>query len=155
MRLRFLLVAGVVAFAWLAGQFAVLQAEQPAKGATAPSKKSAQPWDPKLKGLDVNGDGMITFDEWTRGDDAFEALDWDHDGILSGRELLAGAVRPAFPPPAPLARGEKADVAYERMDGDHDYRLTRREWTGTAAAFGILDVNHDGTLSPFEFGVDR
>ncbi len=155
MRLRSLLTAGVVSFALLAGQTAVLSAAQPPKSATAPAKKSAQPWDPTLKGLDVNGDGMITFDEWSRGDDAFEALDWDHDGILSGRELLAGAVRPAFPPPAPLAPGEKADLAYERMDGDHNYRLTRREWTGTATAFGMLDVNHDGALSPFEFGVDR
>jgi hypothetical protein len=151
MRLRILVSTGVVAFAMLATNPVVA-----AEGAPGGAKKTGQPtWDAKLKALDVNGDRMITFAEWSAGDDAFEALDWDHDGILSGREVLAGAVRPDFPPPAPLAGGETAEAAYERMDADHNYRLTRAEWGGTATAFGILDVNRDGALSPFEFGVGR
>ena len=152
MRLRLFMSAGVIAFELLASP---VVAVQPQKGSPSAAKKAGQAWDPKLKALDLNGDRMITFDEWSAGDDPFEALDWDHDGILSGREVLAGAERPAFPPPAPLAGGETAEAAYERMDADHNYRLTRSEWGGTATAFGILDVNRDGALSPFEFGVGR
>ena len=152
MRLRLFMSAGVIAFALLASP---VVAVQPQKGSPSAAKKAGQAWDPKLKALDLNGDRMITFDEWSAGDDPFEALDWDHDGILSGREVLAGAERPAFPPPAPRAGGDTAEAADERMDADHNYRLTRSEWGGTATAFGILDVNRDGALSPFEFGVGR
>jgi Ca2+-binding EF-hand superfamily protein len=154
MRPRNLAFCGVVAMAILAGAAAPSLAAPP-QGNTSATKKAARPWDAKFQGLDVNGDGMITFAEWNGGDDSFEALDWDHDGILSGRELWAGATRPEFPAVAPLAGGEAPGAAFERMDADHDYRLTRREWTGTAAAFTALDLNRDGALSPFEFGVDR
>lgn len=149
------LASAVVALTLLIGLPHHLLAAQPKGQATTVTKKPARPWDAKFKGLDVNGDGMITFDEWTSGDDSFEALDWDHDGILSGSELWAGATRPSFPPVSRPASAEPADVAYERLDADHDYRLTRREWNGTATAFAALDINRDGALSPFEFGVGR
>lgn len=131
------------------------QAVQPHGDDTARPAQSASAWDSRLRALDVNRDGTVTFAEWNADDASFEAHDWDRDGILSGRELVADAVCPEIPPRAVVPGGESAEMTYERMDADHDYRLIRHEWTGTASEFARLDFNKDGVLSPFEFGIGR
>jgi hypothetical protein len=75
--------------------------------------------------------------------------DWNRDGVLSGDELRADAVRPQS------RRGERDDVLFASMDANDDGRVTRKEWTGTAATFNRLDFNRDGQLSPYEYGVGR
>jgi hypothetical protein len=47
----------------------------------------------KHRGLDRNGDGVITRREWRGNDRSFENMDRNHDGILSGWELTPGRGR--------------------------------------------------------------
>ena len=39
---------------------------------------------------DMNGDGSITRDEWLRSDAVFDALDQDHDGLISQEDVRQG-----------------------------------------------------------------
>src|SRR5689334_19334483 len=48
----------------------------------------------RFQGLDLNGDRVITHDEWRGSDASFRANDWNRDGVLSGAELLPDARRP-------------------------------------------------------------
>lgn len=62
---------------------------------------------PDLKTLDSNGDGKVSYDEFSaRSKALFDKLDSDHDGALSEAELkappprgLAGEEGPQSPPP--------------------------------------------------------
>jgi Ca2+-binding EF-hand superfamily protein len=140
-----------------------------ARGASSPApdpqlqssvKKSgkgtpARQWESHLRQLDTNRDGRVTFAEWDADEDSFNVHDWDHDGILSGDEVLAGAVCPDIPARTLLPGAEPYDVLFERLDSNHDDNLSKREFHGTATAFSQLDFNRDGTISPFEFGVGR
>ena len=39
---------------------------------------------------DMNGDGSITRDEWLGSDAIFDALDQDHDGLISQEDVRQG-----------------------------------------------------------------
>ena len=106
-------------------------------------------WNQRFRGLDDNGNGAISRREWNGDDRSFRVHDWNRDGVLSGDELRADAVRPQS------RRGERDDVLFASMDANDDGRVTRKEWTGTAATFNRLDFNRDGQLSPYEYGVGR
>lgn len=54
-------------------------------GSTAPMR---------FRGLDRNGDGMISRTEWRGNDRSFAKADWNGDGTLSGDEVKPGAKRP-------------------------------------------------------------
>jgi len=47
----------------------------------------------RLYGIDLNGDGKITMEEWQGNQRTFEEFDLNHDGILSGTELHPGMIR--------------------------------------------------------------
>lgn len=56
----------------------------------------------RFRGLDRNGDCMITRDEWRGSDTSFRQHDWNGDGVLSGDEVRPGARRPlSSPSPSP------------------------------------------------------
>ena len=118
-------------------------------------KKPAQKWDARLRALDANRDGRVTFAEWDADDTSFDVRDWDNDGFLSGDEVVAGAVCPTIPARPCRLGGDPYDVIFERLDANHDDHLSEREFQGTAAALVQLDFNRDGLLSPLEFGVGR
>ena len=40
----------------------------------------------RFRGMDRNGDGMITRDEWRGNDQSFQKLDRNGDGVISGDE---------------------------------------------------------------------
>ena len=114
--------------------------------------KHARPdWDRRFHGLDRDGNGVVSRNEWDGDDRAFAVHDWNRDGRLSGDELRAGAT----PPPATRGREDPDHVLFARMDANSDGRVTRNEWTGTARTFDRLDANDDGSLSPYEYGVGR
>src|SRR4029434_4312273 len=48
----------------------------------------------KYRGLDTNKDGIIQRQEWNGSQESFQEHDWNSDGVLSGNEVLPGAKRP-------------------------------------------------------------
>lgn len=48
----------------------------------------------KYRGLDKDGDGVITRAEWPGSDTSFHNHDWNGDGVLSGDEVRPGARKP-------------------------------------------------------------
>src|SRR5215213_8651341 len=49
----------------------------------------------RFQGMDTNGDGIISRDEWRGNDRSFANNDWNGDGQLSGAEVRPGAQRNA------------------------------------------------------------
>ncbi|WP_176696024.1 EF-hand domain-containing protein [Phenylobacterium immobile] len=91
-------------------------------------------------GLDANGDGKITLQEFqaSRGDRMFKRMDVDSDGKLSKAELQMMLDR------AP----QGADAAFAALDADKDGFVIRAEADAAAAAmFGRADTDDDGALS--------
>ena len=97
--------------------------------------------------------------EWNGDDRSFASHDWNRDGVLSGDELDRGrdapdgGASPAPPPPRP--RTESDEVLFARRDVNRDNVVSRSEWVGTTSEFNRLDLNNDGVLSPYEYGVGR
>ena len=105
----------------------------------------------RMTAMDRNSDGVIARHEWTGTADAFEARDWNRDGILSGSELRPGARRGQ----ARRSRDEdtwsdRDDRTVASMDADHNGQLTRREWRGSQEEFDRRDGNRDNLLSGTE-----
>jgi hypothetical protein len=110
----------------------------------------------RFRGLDANNDGVITKSEWRGSDRAFANQDWNHDGVLSGDEVRPGAARPAAQAPKPHSGGGDPDeVLFARFDVNRNGVLSRSEFNGSAETFNSIDFNHDGVLTPYEFGVGR
>jgi len=107
--------------------------------------------------MDRNGDGVVTREEWTGTADAFDARDWNRDGILSGSEMRPGARR-GQERRARDGNGDRGadqfnDSTPERLaalDRNRDGRLTQKEWRGTSEEFKRRDGNQDGVLSGTE-----
>jgi Ca2+-binding EF-hand superfamily protein len=84
--------------------------------------------------VDTNGDGRVTREEWSR---AFDRYDANQDGVLTTREIQAGA-RAAVSPYV---------ERFESLDRDHDGYVSRAEWPLEPASFDRVDRNADGRLS--------
>ena len=95
----------------------------------------------RFAGMDRDGNGVITRNEWSGNDTSFANHDWDRNGVLSGDEIRPGAARPG--------RGND-DARLHQWDINRDGALSRSEWRGTTEAFNRLDINHDGVLSRSE-----
>jgi Ca2+-binding EF-hand superfamily protein len=117
--------------------------------------------------MDTNRDGVISRREWRGNGESFRRHDWNHNGVLSGGELERGVADPvahATPrataprttaPHATAPRTERDEVLFARRDVNRDGRITRDEWHDSVSRFNSLDKNHDGVLSPYEYGVGR
>jgi EF hand len=103
--------------------------------------------DMRFAGMDRNGDGRITRDEWRGNDVSFNQHDWNGDGVLSGDEVRPGA--------QPNRREAEARARFDRLDTNDDNAISLSEWTGTQSAFERLDRNDDGVLSFDEFNARR
>ena len=104
--------------------------------------------DMRFAGMDRNGDGRITREEWRGNDVSFNQHDWNGDGVLSGDEVRPGA--------QPNNRREmEARARFDRLDTNDDDAISLSEWTGTRNAFERLDRNDDGLLSFDEFNARR
>jgi hypothetical protein len=105
----------------------------------------------RFRGMDTDGDGVITRAEWRGSDSAFRRADSNRDGVLSGTE-----VRVAGPAPVAARAGDAASLdqlnsRFSRLDADSDGRLARSEWTGDAGAFELADADHDNIVTRSEF----
>jgi len=86
--------------------------------------------------MDVNHDGRVTRDEWQGARAAFDRLDGNRDGVLSGTEVTGNE-----PPP---------DL-FTSVDSNRDEQITRDEWRWSRSSFDARDRNRDGRLSRDEF----
>lgn len=113
----------------------------------------------RFANMDDNGDGVITRREWRGNARAFDAHDWNRDGILSGDEVRQGARRnPAgaqTEPWEPAAGGppfsDWTAEGFERLDDNGDGRIARAEWRFDAGTFRRADRDGSGWLSRAEF----
>jgi Ca2+-binding EF-hand superfamily protein len=107
--------------------------------------------------MDANGDGVITRSEWRDTRQAFDAADWNRDGVLSGIEVQvrsqSGARAPGDFDVTLDADNNVREDTYARfayLDTNRDRRIERGEWRGTAASFYSLDRNGDNLLTMME-----
>jgi len=101
----------------------------------------------RFQQMDLNGDRIITRDEWRGNDRSFRNQDWNGDGVLSGIELRVGARRPRDPEVVGTTGEQDRFVA---LDKNGDGRVTRSEWAGNGNVFDALDANGDGVLTRAE-----
>jgi Ca2+-binding EF-hand superfamily protein len=100
----------------------------------------------RFRGMDRNGDGVITRAEWRGNDRSFDVHDRNRDGILSGDEVRA-------PEQAYFDRdGWDALVdQFDRTDSDNNGVISRDEWYGDRATFRRLDTDNNGVIRLSEF----
>jgi Ca2+-binding EF-hand superfamily protein len=89
----------------------------------------------RFGGMDRNGDGRISRQEWRGHEEDFESIDSDDNGLLTVEEIR--------------------EFRFREMDVNHDNRVTRAEWKGSARSFDTLDLNKNGVLKPSEFVSQR
>jgi hypothetical protein len=109
----------------------------------------------RFKGIDTNGDGVITRQEWRGNSRSFANHDWNGDGVLSGDEVRPGATRPSTGTSGMRHPPESDEVLFARLDRNRNGILSRDEWQGTPEHFSSLDFDKDGVLNTFEFGIGR
>ena len=94
----------------------------------------------KHHGMDRNGDGVITREEWRGNNTSFNNHDWNGDGVLSGSEVRPGARQQ-------VASSDR----FSELDDNNDGYISWGEWSSTSRSFDQLDLNDDGRLSRNEF----
>ena len=111
----------------------------------------------RFQGMDRNGDGVITRDEWRGNDNSFRNQDWNDDGVLSGDEVRPGGRRQTNSGEDWNRDGriDNADAQiYQRFRGydvNNDSLVSRNEWPGDGRLFTRLDTYRDGYLSIQEY----
>jgi Ca2+-binding EF-hand superfamily protein len=109
----------------------------------------------RFRGMDRDGDGVITRAEWRGNDQSFRVHDWNGDGVLSGAEVRAEQGPYADDSADAVAdQGRNTDWSAEgfaRLDRDGDGRITQREWRYGADLFSQIDRDRDQQLSESEF----
>lgn len=92
----------------------------------------------RVLGMDRDGNGIITQNEWTGTVAAFNRLDLNHDGVLSGNEL----------------RDRRADHRQNDrlrgLDRNGNGVISRDEFPGNDRAFLNLDRDRNGVLTANE-----
>ena len=134
--------------------FAVIALSAAAQVSAEPQSRFAQPRAQgdgmRFRGMDRNGDGVVTKQEWRGSDDSFRVHDWNGDGILSGDEVRenfwATGEESANTDPAASEREDR----FEYLDVNGNGSIERSEWHASDDAWRWLDRNNDNVLSRAE-----
>ena len=105
----------------------------------AQAQRQARDGQERFRGMDIDGDGVITRAEWRGSDQAFRRHDRNNDGVLSGDEVRDRTL------------DGDLTTEFRRADRNGDGALSRPEWWADAATFDRVDQNRDGRLSLAEF----
>lgn len=89
----------------------------------------------RFRGMDRNGDRVITRGEWRGNDRSFRNHDLNGDGVISGREIWAGSRSDMY--------GYGRSDTYGYDDGN--------VYGSRTMSFGRLDRNNDGVLESYEW----
>ncbi|HVF59585.1 MAG TPA: hypothetical protein VNJ70_07245 [Thermoanaerobaculia bacterium] len=100
----------------------------------------------KIPKSDLDGNGVVTRDEWLGGKVSFRLHDRNGDGVLTAPDEVR-------------SRAHRADerrlvsrcIRFRHLDRDEDGLVSRAEWWRSAGEFGRLDRDRDGVLSQSEF----
>ncbi len=96
--------------------------------------------------IDRDRDGVITRAEWQA---AFNEVDGNRDGVLSGNEVRRDAPRGGRAPVSEAALREQ----FISLDRSGDGIINRGEWKGTRDEFNELDLNRNDQITRGEFGI--
>lgn len=114
----------------------VLSGKEVQAGARQPDRPNAPPRE-LFSDLDTNGDGVIARGEWHAGSRSFDAVDENHDGVITRNEI---------------DRDTAARDLFDSLDADHNGTVERDEWRWSGATFDRRDADRDGRLSRDELG---
>ena len=126
----------------------------PADAGEPQQRRAAQTQGMRFRGMDVNGDGQVTRQEWRGSAQSFLQHDWNGDGRLSGDEVRPGAQRARNRGNANQRTRLYEDwttEAFADFDADRNGRLTPNEWNYDRESWLRADRNNDNALSRAEF----
>ena len=97
------------------------------------------------RGMDTDGDGVITRADWRGNQQSFRQQDTNDDNVLSGAEVWTQSGSNNSP------QDQELREDFARADRNNDRVLSRDEWYGDRQTFERIDSNDDGRISFAEF----
>lgn len=94
----------------------------------------------QFRGMDQDGDGVITRAEWRGNTQSFRNHDTNRDGVLSGEEIWE-----------PRGNEPGLEESFDRLDRNNDGAVSRSEWRQDRSVFDRLDRNSDGVIVRSEY----
>ena len=90
---------------------------------------------------DLDSDGFIALSEWKGGSETFDGLDRDGDAVITRTEFFYQGVR-----------YQTREERFRELDADRNGVVSSDEWKWGAQTMAVLDRDHNGSLTPKEFG---
>jgi Ca2+-binding EF-hand superfamily protein len=116
--------------------------------AFADHREGERNWLPRFRGMDRNGDGAISAQEWRGNRQTFNNQDWNGDGVISGRELTED--RQSYRGSADRTM-DRRDERFRSLDRNGDGVIQSTEWAGDAQMFHRLDRDGNSRVTYDEF----